>query len=99
MNAFLKIIAVVLGTALVLVVWYHASPIIVMLLDFNLKLIKWGCSVLPSPYGSMAESALRVGLAADKALIFAEGFWLVGGLLRLTFGSSEKKQKLLPSWR
>ena len=82
MNAVLKILAVVLGTSMVLFVWYQYAPLIVYLMDMNLGLIKWVCAQVPAPYGSMAESALRGALGADKALLFAEGTWLVGGFLR-----------------
>ena len=82
MSAVLKILAVVAGTVLVLVVWYQASGVIVTLMDWNLQFIKWACRLLPAPYGSMAEAALRGALGADKALLFAEGTWLVGGLFR-----------------
>lgn len=68
-----KVIVALLSAALVLFVWYTASPLIVNLLDANLALIKVGCGFLPVPYGAMAESAFRGALAADKALLFAEG--------------------------
>jgi hypothetical protein len=76
------IILWVLSAALVVYVWYDYSPIIVNLMDLNLRLIKYGCSYIPAPYGTMAESALRAGLGADKALLFAEG----SGLLRFVLG-------------
>ncbi len=82
MNAVIKVISVVAGTALVLYVWYDYAGTIVTLMDFNLGVIKWVCGLMPAPYGAMAESALRGALAADKAMLFAEGTWLVGGCLR-----------------
>jgi hypothetical protein len=68
-----KAIVTILAVALVLLVWYQASDIIVKLLDFNLFTIKYACAQVPAPYGAMAESALRGGLAADKAGLFVEG--------------------------
>ena len=54
MSAVLKILAIILGTALVLALWYHAAWVIVWLMDANLAFIKWGCGLLPKPYGAMA---------------------------------------------
>lgn len=71
----------ILSIALVVCVWYQASPLIVILLDFNLQVIKAGSSLLPAPYGAMAESALRGALAADKAFLFAEGSLAIKGAL------------------
>jgi len=82
-SVVIKGLALVAGTALVLFAWYQASGVIVWLMDQNLWLIKQGCALLPKPYNSMAESALRGALGADKALLFAEGTWMVGGLLRV----------------
>ncbi len=101
-RAVLKIIVGILSIALVLVVWYKAAPLVVALLDFNLSMIKTGCKFLPTPYGAMAESALRGALAADKAMLFAEGTLAVKGFLstlRWVFPSKKPKAKLLPSWR
>ena len=78
-----RVLSVVLGTILVLVLWYKAAPIIVALLDCNLAAIKWVVAQIPAPYGAMAESALRIGLMADKAMVLAEGSWLIGTLLWL----------------
>lgn len=80
-KSVLNAIIGILSIALVVFVWYQASPLIVALLDFNLQLIKAGCAVLPTPYGAMAESALRGALAADKAFLFAEGSLAIKGLL------------------
>lgn len=82
-TAVLKLVVGVLGIALVLYAWYNWAPLIVDLLDFNLKAIKWACSLVPKPYGAMAESALRGALAADKAMLFAEGTGLIKGVLLL----------------
>lgn len=78
-----RVLSVVLGTMLVLVLWYKAAPVIVALLDFNLAAIKWVVAQVPAPYGAMAESALRIGLMADKAMVLAEGSWLMGSVLWL----------------
>lgn len=78
-----RVLSVVLGTILVLVLWYKAAPVIVALLDFNLVAIKWVVAQVPAPYGAMAESALRIGLMADKAMVLAEGSWVIGTLLWL----------------
>lgn len=72
----------VLSTALVVYLWYNYAPVIVNLMDFNLRLIKYGCGYLSEPYRSMTESALRGVFGADKAMIFAEGT----GLLRFVLG-------------
>jgi len=71
----------ILAAALVVFVWYEASPLIVWLLDLNLWFVKFGSSLLPEPYGSMAEVALRGALGADKALLFAEGALAAKGIL------------------
>ena len=71
----------VISVALVVAIWYQVPSFIVTLFDFNLQLIKFGCYLLPAPYGAMAESALRGALAADKALLFAEGALAVRMLL------------------
>jgi len=74
----------------------------VMLLDFNLAAIKAGCKFLPTPYGAMAESALRGALAADKAMLFAEGTLVVKGFLlalRSVFPSMKKSPKLAATSR
>lgn len=80
-KAVRNIVIGVLSIALVVFVWYQASPLIVTLLDFNLQVIKTGCALLPPPYGTMAESALRGALAADKAFLFAEGSLAIKGAL------------------
>lgn len=88
-----KLVVGVLGVALVVYAWYNLAPLVVNLLDFNLGMVKWACGFLPKPYGAMAESALRGALAADKALLFAEGTGLVKGvllLLKLPFTRSDK---------
>lgn len=86
-----NLIVGLLSIALVVFVWYKAAPLVVLLLDLNLGVIKWGCSFLPQPYGAMAESALRGGLAADKAMLFAEGALVVKGfLLALRFAFRRK---------
>ena len=84
-----RVLAILGGTALVVWAWTFHAPAIVGLLDFNLGVIKWGASLLPTPYGAMAESALRIGLMADKAMVWAEGAWAVGSVLwlvRRSFG-------------
>jgi hypothetical protein len=102
-RAILKIIVGILSIALVLVIWYKAAPLVVTLLDFNLAMIKTGCHFLPTPYGAMAESALRGALAADKAMLFAEGTLAVKGFLStlnwIFQGNKKSGMKLLPSWR
>lgn len=88
-----KLVVGVLGIALVVYAWYNLAPLVVNLLDFNLGMVKWACAFLPAPYGAMAESALRGALAADKALLFAEGTGLVKGVLllfKLPFTRSDK---------
>ncbi len=82
MNFVIRVISLVLGTALVLYIWYEYSHVVVNLMDFNLGIIKLMCSFLPAPYGSMAESALRGALSADKAMLFLEGSSAVAAVLR-----------------
>lgn len=72
-SGVIKFVLWILSIALVLVVWYKAAPLIVELLDINLRIIKMACNYLPTPYNAMSESALRGALAADKAILFAEG--------------------------
>jgi hypothetical protein len=72
-NGVIKFVLWILSIVLVLVVWYKAAPLIVELLDINLRIIKAACNYLPTPYNAMSESALRGALAADKAMLFAEG--------------------------
>jgi len=92
----LNVVVGIISVALVVVTWYQEPSIIVALLDFNLKVVKAGCALLPAQYGAMAESALRGALAADKALLFAEGALLVRVLLwgvRGIFASDKPAQE------
>jgi len=101
-RAVLKIIVGVLGISLVVYAWYKFPNAIVSMLDFNLAAIKAGCKLVPAPYGAMAESALRGMLAADKAMLFAEGTLVVKGFLlalRSVFPSMKKSPKLAATSR
>ena len=97
-HAILKIVIGLLGITLVVYAWYKFPGAIVTLLDFNLAVIKWACAFVPAPYGAMAESALRGMLAADKALLFAEGTLVVkGALLALRSVSPSTKKSPKPA--
>jgi hypothetical protein len=74
-------VAGLLAIVLILVLWYKASPTIVTILDFNLALVKFLCSLLGARYGPMIEVALRGGLGFDKVLLFSEAILLVKGLM------------------
>ena len=87
-RSVLRIITSVLGAALVLFIWYKYPALVVSVFDVNILLVKMVCKLIPSPYGAMAESALRGGLGADKAMVFFEGQLAVDAvllLLRLIF--------------
>ncbi|OGZ46298.1 MAG: hypothetical protein A3J54_02710 [Candidatus Ryanbacteria bacterium RIFCSPHIGHO2_02_FULL_45_13b] len=83
-------VCTLLGVVLLVVLWTYASGVIVTMLDFNLMAIKWICGLLPGDYSSMTESALRMGLGADKALLFAEASAVVKMLLAIPRGLIRK---------
>lgn len=98
-NTVFTVIVGILAVGLVLVIWYKEAALVVSLLDFNLSAIKAGCGLLPPPYGAMAESALRGGLAFDKTLLFAEGTVAIKvllGCLRWVFSSNGTATKQAP---
>lgn len=72
-RTLLSVLSTVLGAALLLAGWWYAPDMILAVLDGNLAAIKAVCGFLPEAWGSSAETALRIGLGADKALLFAEG--------------------------
>lgn len=88
-----RIIVWIVAIAIVIVIWYKAAGLIVWLLDFNLRVIKAACAYLPAPYGAMAESALRGGLGADKALLFAEGTFAVKTIAMLLWRLVRPRKK------
>lgn len=71
----------IFGIALLVWVWTKYPSLVVSILDFNLHMIKLVCGWVPKPFNAMAESALRVGLGADKALLFIEGKLVVQGVM------------------
>ncbi len=76
-----RVLSYVFGVGLVILVWYKFPATLLGVLDQNLLAIKWVCSQLPIEYAKMVEVALRVNLHADKALLFAEGAWVVNIIL------------------
>ncbi|MDA1334942.1 MAG: hypothetical protein O2794_02930 [bacterium] len=82
-NTILRVFSYVVGAALVVYGWYEFSPFMIQMLDLNLVAIKFVCGLLPDEYGTMTEAALRVSLHADKALLLAEGGWVVSGFIHL----------------
>ncbi len=94
MNMFLRILSYIIGTILVLFVWWSMSDLVIYVLDFNLWAIKSLCGFIPAPYGKMTESALRLALHADKALLFAEGIWLARAALAFIFSPGKNGGKV-----
>ncbi|MSR76368.1 MAG: hypothetical protein EXS68_02145 [Candidatus Ryanbacteria bacterium] len=83
LNTILRVLSYIIGIGIIIGIWYMAPGALVWILDFNLWAIKLACGLLPADYGTMLEPALRLMLHADKALLWAEGAWLAGGMMYL----------------
>lgn len=70
MRVISHIATVIIATALLLLVWFVAPGILNAVVDFNITVIKWITGFIP--HGAHIESALRLGLGADRALVFVE---------------------------
>ncbi|OGZ43187.1 MAG: hypothetical protein A3J55_02165 [Candidatus Ryanbacteria bacterium RIFCSPHIGHO2_02_FULL_45_17b] len=79
-------ICTLIGVGLLVLAWTYASGLVVAMLDWNLIAIKFFCSFLPESYNTMVESALRMGLGADKALLFAEASAVVKTIIAIPRG-------------
>ena len=83
-------ICTILGVVLLIAVYIQWPDAIVWMLDANLAATKLACGLLPPRYDSMAESALRMGLGVDKALLFAEASALVKMIFAIPRGLLRK---------
>lgn len=85
-------ISAALGMVLLVLLWWYTPAIIVSIMDTNLAWMALFCALFPPPWNAQIETALRMGLGADKALLFAESALAVRFLLGgISFLASKSK--------
>ena len=67
-----KATALVFAFVIIVAIWLGNASLLTTAADENLRLIEAATHLLPSDWGSKAESALRI-FGADRALLLVEG--------------------------
>lgn len=73
------------GVVLLVTLFWYTPGFVTWMMDCNLYLIGIFCDLLPGSLGPQVEIALRTGLSADKAMLFAECAFAVRMLIGLPF--------------